>query len=104
MVRDLEEVIVSQRVMLKQQDRAATTLADGTLAGIFEKQLATVRQWLAERSNFRVLYVNYRDVIAHPLVTARQINIFLSGNLLVASMAAAVNPELYRQRKSVPVK
>ena len=104
MMRDLEEVIVSQRVMLVQQGRAAATLADKTLAGVFDKQLAGVRQWLAERPNFQVLYINHRDVIAHPAVAAAQINLFLGGALLVASMAAAVNPALYRQRKSQPVK
>jgi hypothetical protein len=43
-------------------------------------------------------------VIDHPAVTAGQINLFLGGNLLVANMADAVNPALYRQRKSVPLK
>ncbi|HVU28440.1 MAG TPA: sulfotransferase domain-containing protein [Verrucomicrobiae bacterium] len=104
MMRDLEEVIVSQRVMLKQQGRAAATITDQALADIFEKQLAMVRQWLAERSNFNVLYVNHRDVINHPLVAAEQINLFLNENLLIADMAAVVNPALYRQRKFTPMK
>ncbi len=100
MLRDLQEVIVSQRVMLKQQGRPAATLTDAALTGVFEKQLSSVRQWLSERTNFRVLYVNYPDVIDHPLDLARQINAFLNGNLLVADMAAAVDPTLYRQRQS----
>jgi Sulfotransferase domain len=104
MMRDLEEVIISQRAMLKQQGRTAATITDEALADIFKKQLATVRQWLAERSNFRVLYVNHRDVIDHPLVASEQIDLFLGGNLVVASMVDAVHPTLYRQRKSTPVK
>jgi hypothetical protein len=100
MLRDLQEVIVSQRVMLKQQGRPAATLTDEALTGVFEKQLSSVRQWLSERPNFRVLYVNYADVTDHPLDLARQINAFLNGNLLVTDMAAAVDPTLYRQRKS----
>lgn len=102
MLRELQEVIVSQRVMLTQQGRPAATLTDATLAGVFEKQLATARQWLANHPNFRVLYVNYRDVIDHPLEVAGEINLFLTGNLLVADMVAAVEPALYRQRKSAP--
>src|SRR5882757_5861307 len=46
MVRNLEEVIASQRVMLKQQRRPAATLADEKLAEVFETQLNTVRRWL----------------------------------------------------------
>lgn len=102
MLRDIQEVIVSQRVMLTQQGRPAATLTDAALAGVFEKQLATARQWLANHPNFRVLYVNYRDVIGHPLDVAGEINLFLTGNLRVADMAAAVEPALYRQRKSAP--
>lgn len=100
MLRDLEEVIVSQRVMLKQQGRPAATMTDASLAGVFEKQLATVRQWLADRPNFRVLYVKHRDVIDRPMDISMQINHFLNGNLRVADMAAVVDPVLYRQRKS----
>jgi Sulfotransferase domain len=98
MLRDLNEVIVSQRVMLKQQGRPVATLADPALSGVFEKQLATTRQWLASQPNFRVLYVDYRDVIDRPLDMARRIDGFLSGNLNVREMAAAVDPALYRQR------
>jgi hypothetical protein len=104
MLRDLEEVIASQRVMLHKQGRTAATLDDAKLAGIFAKQIALVRQWIFGRPNFRVLYVNHRDLIEHPAVTAGQINLFLGGNLLAAKMAEAVNPALHRQRKSVLVK
>jgi hypothetical protein len=103
MLRDLEEVIASQRVMLKQQGRPTAAMTDASLAGVFEKQLAMVRQWLADRPNFRVMYVNYRDVIDQPTDVSMQINQFLSGNLLVADMAAVVDPVLYRQRKSEPL-
>ncbi|HUC84337.1 MAG TPA: sulfotransferase domain-containing protein [Candidatus Acidoferrales bacterium] len=104
MLRDLDEVIVSQRVMLKHQGRTAATLTDGQLAGVFEKQLSTVRQWLAQQPNFSVLYINHRDVIGDPLIVAGQINLFLTGNLRVADMAAAVDPALYRQRKSAQLR
>ena len=100
MQRDLEEVIVSQRVMLQQQGRPAAAMTDAALADVFKNQLATMRQWLADRPNFRVLYVNHRDVIDRPEEMAKHLNFFLDGNLLVAGMAAAVDPALYRRRKS----
>lgn len=100
MLRNLEEVVASQRVMLNQQGRAPAALADKTLADIFEKQMATVRQWLAERPNFRVLYLNHHEVITNPSIASSQINEFLGGNLKIADMTIAVNPQLYRQRKS----
>ena len=103
MQRNLAEVIASQRVMLKKQGRTGATLGDDTLADVFRRQIDMVRQWLAEQPNFLVLYVNHRDVMNHPAVIAGQINLFLGGKLLTAKMTEAVNPALYRQRKSAPV-
>src|SRR4051812_17448812 len=100
MLRDLQEVILSQRVMLNKQGRAAATLPDSTLAGIFQKQLDEVRHWLSTRPNCRALYLHHAEVITYPETAADQINLFLSGNLLVSRMIAAVDPALYRQRNS----
>ena len=100
MLRDMQEVIASQRAMLKQQGRAGATLTDAKLAEIFEEQLTQVRQWLAEREHFQVLYVNHSNLMQDPLKTAGQINEFLGGHLATAKMADEVNPALYRQRKS----
>jgi Sulfotransferase domain len=98
MLRDIGEVINSQRVMLQKQGRAAAVLTDAKLGGIFETQVSSVRRWLAEQPNFRVLYLNHREVIENSPVATGQINDFLGGNLQVERMVAAVNPELYRQR------
>lgn len=102
MMRNLGEVIASQRAMLQQQGRPFAPLTDEALAGIFEKQLAIVRQWLAIRPNFSVWYVNHREVVNDPVMAAVQLNEFLGGHLDVVKMAATVTPALYRQRKSAP--
>jgi hypothetical protein len=102
MLRDIQEVINSQRVMLQRQGKPVTALTDSALAGVFNQQLDKVRDWLAKQSNFRTLYVNHRDVIIQPLATATQINRFLGGKLLVDRMASIVDPALYRQRKQAP--
>lgn len=102
MLRDVEEVLVSQRVMLQRQGRPTASLTDTALAGVFKNQVAAARRWLAEQPNFRVLYVNYRDLIDAPGKTAGQVNAFLGGNLAVTQMAGVVSPALYHQRKSAP--
>jgi hypothetical protein len=102
MLRNIGEVVDSQRVMLQKQGRTAATLSDGALAGVFEKQLATVQQWLGARSNFRVLYVDFKNVIQQPLVEAGRVNEFLGGGLSVGDMAAVATQALYRQRKEIP--
>lgn len=100
MRRDLQEVIRSQRAMLGQQRRPAAALSDDALAEVFRKQLAGVRQWLETQRCVRVLELDYRDVIANPRNAAGQVNDFLGGTLAIDAMAAAVEPALYRQRKT----
>ncbi len=86
--------------MLKQQGRTGAALADERLAGVFQKQIAEVRQWLSERPNFQVLYVNYGDVLGDPLASAERVAAFLGGGLNPAAMAAVVESGLYRQRRA----
>ena len=99
MRRDLEEVLASQKTMLKRQGKTGAALADAQLMKIFNDQVEKVLKWTAERPNFRVLQVNYRDLISDPTSQASQINEFLGGTLDEPAMAAAVDPKLYRNRK-----
>ena len=99
MQRDLLEAIASQRAMLQEQRRPSATLADSKLAEVFGKQLAEVRQWLSQNPNFQVLDLQHRDVIDRPLTAAQQIATFLDGDLDPTRLAAAVEPNLYRQRR-----
>lgn len=100
MVRDMQEVIASQRAMLKAGGRTGARIPDDKLAGVFEQQLVEVRQWLAERRDFGGLYVNYRDVLANPSAAAQNISRFLGGRLDVSAMASVVDLALYHQRRS----
>lgn len=102
MLRNIGEVVDSQRVMLQKQGKPRATLSDEALAGVFEKQLARVRQWLSARSNFRVLYVDFKNVIHLPMVEAARVSEFLGGGLPAGDMAGVATPALYRQRKEIP--
>jgi hypothetical protein len=75
-------------------------LSDKALAGVFEKQLAAVREWLAAQPNFSVLYLNHRDVIGQPIEAAKTVAAFLDAKMPIESMAAVVCPSLYRQRNA----
>jgi hypothetical protein len=101
MLRDVQEVVTSQRVMLKASGLSGARIPDDKLSAVFEQQLVEVRQWLAERPNFRVLYVNYRDVFNYPSAAAQTISLFLGGRLDVSAMAGVVDRTLYRQRRAL---
>jgi hypothetical protein len=98
MRRELREMIASQQTMLVRRGESGAALDSDKMTGVFERQLAKVDAWLAAQPNFRVLSINYREVIDDPQTQAERVRDFLSADLDVAAMCAVVDPRLYRQR------
>ena len=99
MKRRLAEVIASQEEMLQRSGKPSGDVDAASLADIYERQLRDVQVWLSSHPNFRVLYVDYHDVVSEPERTMREIDEFLGGGLDEASMARAPDRSLYRQRQ-----
>jgi hypothetical protein len=97
MQRDLNEVLASQRAMLRRQ-RRPVEVDDGRLAGIFASHLRQVEEWLATQPQIQTLWIDHRQAIAEPLAVANRVAGFLGRPLDVAAMARVVDPRLYRQR------
>jgi hypothetical protein len=111
MQRNLDEVIASQNKMLVERGEAPggpEGLAgpaghdgnDDRMRHLYRQHLEKVMRFLANRSCFRLLTVNYGDALAHPEVEARRISDFLGGTLDVHRMAAVSDPALYRNRRT----
>ncbi len=97
MRRDLREVLASQAKMLER--RGETNDADDErMVELYENDLWKANYLLKNNSRFDTLMVSYRDVLDDPLTEARRINKFLGGNRDAETMAAAVDPTLYRNR------
>ena len=95
--RDISEVLASQRRMLQRQGKDGGNLSDAQLHQIFERQIPEVKQMLAQR-NIPTLDVAYSDALQYPMKIAEKIRAFLSEDLDVCTMAAAIDSNLYRQR------
>ena len=100
MRRDLEEVLRSQNKMLARSDAKDPLVPDDKMRRNYEFHLKKVFYSLAHTPNFQALYLDYPDVVAHPLAEAKRINAFLGGRLDVEAMALAVDTGLYRNRQS----
>lgn len=98
MQRKLSEVLASQEIMLQRRGESGTGMPADRLAELFKQQLDNTKAWLADQVNFRVLYVDYQNVVDDPQTQSRRIGEFLDGHLDTMAMAAVVDPELYRQR------
>ena len=98
MHRKMAEILASQKQMLIRRGEPTDAVADETIAALFQKHLSKVEAWLAEQSNFEVLYVHYSEALEKPAETAEQINEFLGGSLEVEQMKSVVDTSLHRQR------
>lgn len=99
MLRDLDEVILSQRAMLER----GTALSGGfdavQMRGEYEAHLASVRLWLNRQPNMRVLYVDHHRVFAETEAVVAELEAHL-GNLPDAdAMPRVIDQRLYRQRR-----
>jgi hypothetical protein len=98
MERDLDEVLDSQEKMLVRLGQPVAPRAEMTRA--FTLHLNRLHRWLAEQSNFAVLRVRYAEVVARPVEEAARVNEFLGGRLNAAAAVAAVDPTLYRNKRT----
>ena len=95
--RDMEEVLASQRKMLARRGEAEET-APERMRALFEDDLWRAGYQLKRRPEFETIELQYSAVLARPLDEARRLAAFLGGGLDVEAMAAAVDPQLYRNR------
>ena len=98
--RNMAEILASQRKMLIRRGEDPDKMDDAQMAMLFEKHLKQVDEWLKAQPNFRVLYVHYSDILSDPRPQIARINDFLGGNMDEEAMAAAIDPNLYRNRQN----
>jgi tetratricopeptide (TPR) repeat protein len=94
--RDLQEVLASQRAMLRSSG-AAPAAADDQLLRAFERHLENARQWCAT-SGVPLLEVEHRTCLTETASAAIRMAAFLGDRLDLAAMTAAVNVSLWRNR------
>jgi hypothetical protein len=95
--RELEEVLASQRKMLARRGEAEQTPPE-RMRALFEDDLWRASYQLGHRPEFETIELHYSAVLGRPLEEARRIAVFLGGGLDPEAMAAAVDPQLYRNR------
>ena len=97
--RDIEEVLASQRKMLARRGEVEDTPPE-RMRALFEDDLWRAGYQLKRRPEFETIELHYSAVLARPLEEARRLAAFLGGGLDAEAMAAAVDPQLYRNRAS----
>ena len=66
----------------------------------YRNHLAAVKILVRKRPNFELLEFRYDEAVKDPAAAARGVNAFLGGKLDERAMTAAIDAELYRNRKA----
>lgn len=98
MERDLAEVLASQRKMLVNREEDAEAADEAQLQTLFTQHLDETKTWLAQQSNFDVLYISYGELLTEPTPQVAQLNAFFDNALDTTAMAQVIDPALYRNR------
>ena len=99
MERSLDEIIASQNKMLDDRGHAAES-GDADHAKLaFERHLDQTKRFLANRSCFKTLTINYSGTVNDPKAAAQRIAAFLGNKMDVEAMAAVADAALYRNRR-----
>jgi len=99
MRRSLDEVLASQQVMLDRQGMGDGGANDDKMRELFVSQLTDFEKWIAGQPNFRMIEVNYNQMLEDPQLQVPKINDFLGGQLDTDAMLGVVDPSLYRNRR-----
>ena len=100
MHRDMREILASQARMMDRRD-TGDDMGDAQMARHFLMHLADVTEWLRDHTDAEVLHVRYAQVVEDPGAAAWEAAQFLDRALDIDAMAAAVRPDLYRNRADI---
>jgi hypothetical protein len=97
MRRKIESVLTSQTAMLERLGQTGAELEPDELARIYQQQLEHVKDYMNRHACFEFIEVWYGAILEYPRSQIERINRFLSGELNVEAMVAAVDPSLRRK-------
>ncbi len=99
MKRSLEEVVASQKTMLRRRQES-DRMSDQQLIDTFAEQLQRLDLWMRRQQNFSVQYLDYSEVVSEPARTVFEVSRFLGVPLDTEAMIQSVDPSLHRNRSS----
>jgi hypothetical protein len=98
LTRAMQEILASQRQMLRRNGKPADRVSDEQLSRLFERHLQQVAAWIEQQPHIDVLYVNYNEMLAEPKKHLGRLNQFLGNALNIEGLDHLVDEALYRQR------
>jgi hypothetical protein len=99
MRRRMEEILASQREMLRRRGAPADPSDDGKMSALYARHVQQVEEWMTREPNLEFMYVDYNRMVAHPAEEISRVATFLGNGLDTAAMRVVVDRSLYRQQR-----
>ena len=99
MERDLDEVITSQSKMLQNLGKLEQNTAHYSIEVSFRQTNDKIKNWLNDKPNIEVLFVEYKDAIENGNEVIQQLNTFFNSKLNTEDMQQVIDKNMYRTQK-----
>ncbi len=98
MMRDIDEVIASQKRMMVRREEDHEKVTDEEMAELLRRYLRSLKTYINRKENMEALYISYNDLLRDPEEPVDEIMDFFDGRLDRDKMILAIDDRLYRNR------
>lgn len=98
MMRDLDEIISSQKKMLIRRGEDPDAVPDGEMRELLKSYLKNLKVFVSKKKNMDVCYISYNDLMREPDLSIEEIMEFFDDGLNAQRMRESIDGGLYRNR------
>jgi len=98
MMRDLDEIISSQKKMLIRRGEDPDAVPDEEMKDLLRTYLKNLKIFVRNHPNMDVCYISYNDLMREPDLSIEELDEFIHGGLDLERMRRAIDKDLYRNR------
>jgi hypothetical protein len=100
MRRSMDEVVASQRKMIERRKSKGAALTDEQIRRALERQMVQVAAYVSNKPNFRVLHVDYNELLSDPDGQIGRLRSFLDLEAPAEKIAGVIEQQLWRNRST----
>ena len=98
MMRDLDEIIRSQKKMMIRRGEDPDEVPDSEMKALLRRYLMSLKQYINPKENMDVLYISYNEIMEDPEEAVEELVEFFEASLDRDAITKAIDPALYRNR------
>ena len=100
MKRNIDEIMLSQEKMIENLGGKKSSVGNDILKKVFESQLSKNEEYLSEHSCFKIISINYNELIDSGQSILQNLSTFFDSKLNIKTAAGVIESSLYRSKLS----